>query len=462
MENGEHDRGRVEAAAVEALVLAVVVAPVLLFGGKADLYAAPVDFLGIALLGLTLWRRLQHGPARPVSRHKSTYFEPWPALALLGGYAALHGLQLMPLPAAVVAALTGWRPETAWAPLSPNPEATIRALLSWLPAMAAFAAVTLLYDQRAQLRRLLLAIFLLAAVTSLYGIMEVAGGNEMIWTLPKLVYRGSVTGTFVNRNNFAAFVALGLGAGLALGLHRRSKTKEVDRGTGQLARGARERVVIFLFLGVVCLLGALLSRSRGGMGGIVLAGLPTAWLMLGERRKAMAPIFAAALVVTVLMGLWVSREPLTERFAQLPGEAAAVGARPAAWWNSARLALRSQPFGLGAGAFADRFRLIPGTGILVIYNHVHCDPLEALVETGVVGFAALFGAILWTLAAAVRGFRERHSRFARALAIGGLAGVIAVLAHSMVDFPLQTPGVRNAFFAMLGVAYLAANRRLTR
>jgi O-antigen ligase len=450
-------RERAVAAVTEALVIAVVVLPVLAFGGGSRYFSSFTNLLGVLLLGITLFQRWRLGTAKPVSRRKLSYTEPWPALFLFAVFGAVHIAQLVPLPSALVRVLAGWPAQGDWSRLTPNPEATLWALLSWVPAIAVFAAVTLRYDMRGQVRRLLYVLFFLAAGVSLYGIMETVSGRDMIWGLPKLAYHGVVTGTFVSRNHFAAFMALGLGAGLGLTLHRGSKI-----GTpGE--EGTLERIAMLAFIGVVCLLGMVLSKSRGGLGSLVLAGLPVAWWLIGRtERKAFAVLIAAIAIATVVMVAWVGQEPLAQRFADLPDEVQTADARPAAWLTGSRVAARGLPLGVGAGTFEDHFRLIPDTGILVRYNAAHSDPLQILAETGLVGLLAFFGAIAWTLTVAGRALAQRRSAFARSLAIGALAGVAAVLFHSLVDFPLQIPGVRIPLFALLGAAYLAAGRRMTR
>lgn len=452
------DRERSMLIAIEALTLFTVFFPVLFFGGNSAFYRGAEGLFGAVLLGLVLLVRWRKGPARPVTRHKIPYVEPWLPLALLAGFALVHVIQLLPLPAFLVRLLAGWNPDGEWARLTPNPEATLRALISWLPPAAVFASVSLIYDTRAGVRRLFTGLLLVAAFTAVYGITEVVSGNEAVWGLPKAAYRGCVTGSFINRNNFAAFMTLGLGAAFGLGLYRWSKI-----GGGLRQEGGVERLFLIVFVAALCLAGVVLSRSRGGLAGIVLVGFPVGLFLVGRKRRTAFTALAAGLVVlTIILSLWISREPLTERFAALPDEARAQDARPAAWLASVRIFARAPLLGAGAGTFEDQFRVTPGSGIQVRYNHAHCDPLEFLAETGLVGFGLLSAAILWTMFSAGRALRRRRSRFAHSLTVGGLAGLATVLVHGLFDFPLQNPGVRVAWFAMLGAVYLIANRRLTR
>lgn len=450
-------RERTSLVVIELLTLTLVFLPVLLYGGNSEYFRAIFGFIGIILLGLVFYERWRKGPARPVTRKKLPYPEPWLVLALWAAFCLIHIIQLLPLPSLLVRLLAGWQPESSWARLTPYPEATMRALIYWLPAFAVFAAITLTYDKRAMVRRLLGGIFILATATSVYGIFQTVSGNEMIWGLAKRAYQGCVTGTFVNRNHFAAFVTLGVGAGLGLGLYRGAKLGTKVRQTGSI-----ERLLLFGFAAVLCLAGIVLSYSRGGLGSVVLVGFPMAMWLIGRRRLSFLLMMAMLLLGTLAVSYWIARQPVTNRFAQLPEEARTEDARPAAWATSLRAAGGCLLFGSGAGTFEDHFRLIPDTGILVRYNHAHSDPLELLVETGLVGLLALYGGILLALIVSLRALANRHSRFARMLSIGAIAGVAAVLFHSLFDFPLHVIGVRLPLFAMLGVAYLVAHRRLTR
>jgi len=454
----EDGRDRALPVVIESLTLFLIAFPVLHFGGRNLLAQGLTGFAGAVLLGLVLLQRWRHGPARPVTRRKLPYPEPWLVLAAWALFALVHVAQLAPLPAFLVRLLAGWPATGAWARLTPDPEATVRALISWLPAFAVFAAVTLVYDTRAKVRRLVGGLLVLAALVAVYGIFETIGGHDMIWGVPKRAYRGCVTGTFINRNHFAAFMTLGLGAALGLGLYRRAKL------TGNVKQpGGVERLLLIIFSGVLCLLGILLSRSRGGLGSVALAGFPIGlWLVGPQRRRTFLLLVAALVAATLALGWWISRQPLTERFGGLAQEAAARDSRPAAWLATARVIGRGPLLGTGAGAFEDQFRITPDTGVLVRYNHAHCDPLEVLAETGVLGFLGLFGGIVWALYLSLRALAVRRSRFARLVTVGAFVGVAAVLFHSLFDFPLQIPGVREPLFAMLGVVYLVSHRRLTR
>src|SRR5690606_13558145 len=112
---------------------------------------------------------------------------------------------------------------------------------------------------------------------------------------------------------------------------------------------------------------------------------------------------------------------------------------PLAW----RAALHGLPgawfAGSGGGtvsAVVDRHRL-DDTGYA--WGHLHADPLEWLVETGLVGLAAV-GVAAWALA-------PRPSDDPRAG--WWTLGLVALGVNSLVEFPLQMPAIALAAVALL-------------
>jgi len=53
-----------------------------------------------------------------------------------------------------------------------------------------------------------ICILLLGSFEALYGMIQTLSGNEHIWWVKKIYYRGSVSGTYVNRNHFAGLMEI--------------------------------------------------------------------------------------------------------------------------------------------------------------------------------------------------------------------------------------------------------------
>ena len=113
------------------------------------------------------------------------------------------------------------------------------------------------------------------------------------------------------------------------------------------------------------------------------------------------------------------------------------------------------PLGAGLGAFPDVFpayRNAECAGVFGIWDHAHNVFLEGLLGLGLpfVGATALVYAALG--AALVHGARVRR-RF-RFIPVAGLAALVLVTLHALVDFSPQIPGV--AEYAAISMAAAAA------
>jgi tetratricopeptide (TPR) repeat protein len=116
-------------------------------------------------------------------------------------------------------------------------------------------------------------------------------------------------------------------------------------------------------------------------------------------------------------------------------------------WRDAWGVVAAHPAGIGRGAF-DRvfpvYRTLQ-TELTVRFAFVENEPLQMLVDGGWLFFAAIVVAFAFVLREVVR--RGRRDRIEAAL----VAGVFAVLVHSLLDFGLETPGVLLPFAFTLGM-----------
>jgi len=113
------------------------------------------------------------------------------------------------------------------------------------------------------------------------------------------------------------------------------------------------------------------------------------------------------------------------------------------------------PWGSGLGSFRQVYAMHEDpTGITPTYVvHAHNDYAELILETGLAGVVLLLLFLIWWGAAARRIWTSAEAGpFAKAASIASAA----VLAHSLVDFPLRTAAVSAAFGMCLA---LLADRR---
>ena len=415
------------------LTLVALVLSVPLWAGGTPPAARAVLTCAVALLlaveGLS---RIARGV--PLDRREVAWLAPWLAFSLV------LVLQIAPLPGAVLAGL-GAHPETfrelaggSLQRISPNPVATTAtwAIFSsyWL---LAFTASRL---SRGPLRVLMLTFLGLALFQSAYGLQALLHGSESVLGLWARSYPQDATGTFINRNQFAALLAL-LWPLLLAWLRA-----DPEQGGIRAPRALRDAAALL----VSVLLGGALLSSHSRFGLVAACVGLAIWFTLERRANPRATtrrawLFWLAAGATLVGGVWLGGERLIERLLQL------TESQDRLWiWASAlRLPWQTWVLGAGAGSFGDVFKTVHPPELRNSYQHAHSDWLELLVEVGVLGSLALGVAFAFWL-------RRVRPRRLTVLQRGAVAGVAAMAFHCAADFDLHVPGAALPFWVVLGVA----------
>jgi len=303
-----------------------------------------------------------------------------------------------------------------------------------------------------------------AGLVALYGfVARLAFGDKLygVWSVPTV----APFGPFVSKNHFAgyvelaAFLAIGLGAGLA---------DEARHGPGWLSWIESRRskwVVIAWGAAVVLVLAVPVSLSRGGVLSLCAGLLAFGVLRLRAhgRSRLSAWTLAALLGVALLAAGAITAVLPSEARARVLSLAGVTSEqsgsyRIGVWRDTLRLVASSLVVGSGFGAYADalpRFKTAAGAfGI----EHAENDHLEALAEGGLVG-----GCLIAVLVALVlvRGVGAGTDRLSRGLTAGALAGAIALLVHSAVDFNLRLPSNALVFAALVAVLLAPTTESVT-
>jgi O-antigen ligase len=199
----------------------------------------------------------------------------------------------------------------------------------------------------------------------------------------------------------------------------------------------------------------ILTQSRGGYIALGTGLWLTLWL---SGRKSWA---IALTVVAVLIVVWLVVRSPTQAVEGLDPTQTALD--PSTWtfrqqvWQTAIKIMGDYPFsGVGAGTFNDVASLLYGFDS---HNNpgTHNLFLQAGVDLGFLGLISFLSILLLALWAAVRTYRQFGSpreKALRAIAIGGLAGIVATLTHGLVDS--HTWGSKGAFIPWTVIGLLIA------
>ena len=374
-------------------------------------------------------------------------------------------LQLVPMPASWWLAMPGHDAyagvlevagaREGWRPYSMNPRATEYAWLALIPCVAIFLVVQRL--SRREVRKLALLFVGVAIAEAILGILQVGAGKDSLLRMGNPFGASAATGTYINKNHFAALMAMALP--MALAFWAMETLPPVDQHGERMREHPRHadaklaRRILWSLLVVLMLAALLFTRSRAGIGcGLAALGAAILGLVWNAATLRLRAVLLSMAGAALLLAAYVGLTPILERFA--PEELAlSYEGRLRIAGAALRGGLDFLPFGSGLGTFADVFRRYQVEGLTGFIDHAHNDYAEAFLELGVVGIAvvALFAAayvMRWTVITA-----RRLSRTLGYLQVSAGLAVLAMAAHGFFDFNFHIPANAIFFSFLAGVFF---------
>lgn len=335
-------------------------------------------------------------------------------------------------------------------------EEVVTGLIRLLTYVGVFALAAGLAADSRDARRLYGAVVCSAVVYTLYSmIAEVANRMSANTGIRVPVpFEDSFSGPFINRNNYATYVAIAALAAVTLAIssiHRRGYAAD-EESFGQ--RWRRRLAAssggggLWLVAALVLIMGVLLSGSRAGwaslaIGLVVMIALQTR----GWSRWRVGVATAVALVAVALLS--PGGNTLLTRAALLVEQGEANRGHLSSLTIGA-IALRPL-LGWGMNSFRSLYSLFQPTTLSSPFDKAHNTYLELAFDLGVPVAAALVLAVVWIAVRCLSGLSERRQE--RELTALGVGASITVGIHSLFDFSLQIPGVTIVFAALLGAAW---------
>lgn len=271
---------------------------------------------------------------------------------------------------------------------------------------------------------------------------------------------GSFAGVFVNRNAAATFFVLTAFATLGT---LAFVQKKVQWRVGAVLR-SREALQYSVFIKgllllcfLACVTAIIGTTSRGG----AMIGLPLLFLCLAilfGRNMTHAPrvgskvlhfVLIIVAMLILLFGTFVFiGDPVLAR-----AETEDDGSRMCVYQGVLAAIRDHWAFGSGLGTFRDVFpayRPIDCGGANVTWHRAHNSFLEFALNTGVAGLIFILGLVKLIVLGAIT--ELRRGRGAAFMSIVVLLLSAYLLMHTIVDFPLQFPGIANYAAALLACA----------
>jgi O-antigen ligase len=325
------------------------------------------------------------------------------------------------------------------ASISLAPTDSLLSLLTWVEFGLVFAFGTLLAESRRRRGWVLAALFWVICAEASFGLLSLFVFGDTVLGTPKTQYAGFATGTFVNRNAFATYIAAGLPIGIAT-LALPDRDHDPLRQTGRAA--AHCAAMVLMLAAIVA------SGSRMGLVA-AMAGMAVTIVVLGVKgglgRRFWLALGGLGIAAAILWGLG---GPLIGRVAD-PGDDIA---NRLTLYREVWDAILSRPLlGYGGGAFAAVFPVfqhppLPGD---LVWQRAHSTYLSLWFEYGLVAgsipIAIIAGLWLCFIRALLRLGNDR-------IILATIGIVPALGLHAVVDFGLEMHAVALLLSLVLGLA----------
>ncbi len=385
---------------------------------------------------------------------------------------ALVLLQICPLPVSLAPIFGRARdelPAGSYFTVSMARYQTVSHLLLLVTYLTAFFLTLFLCRDRNAKKRLVFALVSLGVFEALYGLIQYLTGWQQIFAYVKKYYLEEATGTYINRNHFAGFLEMILPFAMVLALrwtHLLSRNTSGGAGTFRkiVSRTELVSVVFWLFLAILISAALVLSRSRMGIISalvslvaiLALAGTST---VRPRTRAAVAALFFLGVLGLIV---WIGSDPVMSRFETLGQEYNLSGQNRISIWRDTLGLIRHHPLlGTGLGSYSVVYPSVQTVFLTLLVEHAHCDYLEVASELGLPGAVLLFGSIFWVMAQAVRQYQIVQDRLDKAVILGCIGSIAAILVHSVADFNLYIPANALVFTIVLAIAWSTAHSRTT-
>lgn len=394
----------------------------------------------------------------------------WP-VALLGLFVIIPWVQLLPLPAGVLAAVSAQTVDVVdgVAPL----RLTLDAQQTQLYAALSFAywsifiVVLLTVRNGRRLEHLAMLMVASGVFQAVLGVFLFSLGAKYSLFFSDVIH-DNVKAAFVNRNSMAGYMELCLSVGIGLMIAR------LGNDSGRL-RNWRSRVTVVIdfllsekmrlrLMLVIMVIALVLTRSRMGntafFAAMLIVGVLAIILSWRTAPKTIVLIASLVIIDVVVVGTWVGLEKVVNRVQETSftmegdGREESVELRQDAAVHALALVKDFPLFGTGAGTFYNAY-LAYRTPREGYFDHAHNDYVEIAADFGLIGFGLLGTFVLLTAACAIRIMAKRRSSMPRGIAFGSLMAMVALMIHSSVDFNLQIPANAATLVVIMAMAWCA-------
>jgi len=329
------------------------------------------------------------------------------------------------------------------------------ALTWWVFLLSLVLFFILLQDLFKDRKTLKIVVFIMISIgllESVYGLIQALTPSlGVLWVDYIEGYMGTARGSFINRNNFAAFINMiwPLALGVTFEMNGKVNSLKAILSSDRLNRHALMALGVIVFL-----LALILTRSRAGVSSGIVGFM--AFMILSRTKKNYVAVQTRALLCGIIVlfcvyTITIGVGPIKERFLAIVAES---NFRLLVWADSLSI-IKDHPLGIGLRNYENVFSVYNQSFVsdkTVVY--AHNDYLQLLIETGWVGFVTLIGAFIFFVGKSFRLIRRldfKDDPMCFLFAVGAFSGIISLAFHSFFDFNMQIPANCLYFITLLAI-----------
>jgi O-antigen ligase len=322
--------------------------------------------------------------------------------------------------------------------LTAYPFATWTSAITYLGyAILLFITVESLSDSSSA-KSLVWAFTLFGFALAVFAVIQDLTSNGKIYWMRTLRDGGEMFGPYVNHDHYAGLMEMLAPIAIVLSL------------TSLISGGKRAVVAL---AGVVMASSIVLSESRAGTAAFLGEMVLLLALLLGRRKDGrIAATLGGVCVLVLAFVAWMGTPALWHHFSELQD-----WMRLAIIQDGLEMFWQKPILGWGLGTFTTVYPQFRSFYTDLFVNAAHNDYLQVLVETGLIGFAAVVWFILEVYRAGLRNADGWNRNWSRALGLSALIGCTGLLIHSAFDFNLQIPANACMFYFLCALTTTTAS-----
>ena len=434
--------------------------------GSVELWSIAIVELSIAILGLTvIWYRIK-GNMQLVRV---------PGIVPLICLIVWMVIQIIPLPPQLVQLISpgsfaAYEPvfdamgENQWLSLSVNQKFSCLEIIRISSYALLYILTAQVLSNSQRLQTTVKVVVGLTVVIAFIAILQRYTSPDQIYWFREGPVKARIMGPWINRSQFAGFIAMIFPIMLGYFLYFKPSINE--------KHSMREKIVILfsspgsnaqLLLGfglLISLFSVFLSLSRGGIINVAAITLLFYFLLTRKRGRRLWPILLIFCGGIFLFYLNFGMEQIVQRIDDsFTAEGNLKFDRIATWTDTFAIIKTFWLTGSGFGTFVDVFPLYKTIPNNFIYDHAHNDYLELLSNGGVIGFLLAGWFVVSILFSGWSVLKKRRDQFAILLGIGAMAGIFSMLLYGITDFNMHNGADGLYFFFLCGLLVSCANTR---